>query len=101
MKIIVKQSDKYVSELYEDKVIYQYLIYVYDNENSPLGCEQVLGEDDKDNVIKHFISMMISKGDIERNEKTTYDDLYNEYVDFVLYDDFKQAITENKPTYNG
>lgn len=101
MKIVVKQSDKYVSELFEGKVIYQYLIYVYDEDMMALGCEHVIGEEDKNNVIRHYISLMVHNGDIETDENTTYDGLYDKYVDFVLYDDFKEAVTENKPTYNG
>jgi hypothetical protein len=101
MKVVVKECDRYISELNEDKVFYQYLIYAYTDDMTPLGCEQVIGENERDNVIKYYLSLMIQNGDIKPDEGATYEDVHFKFVDYVEYNDFVDAIKENKPTYNG
>lgn len=99
MKIVVKECDRYTSNLFSDKFVSEYLIYVMLDDNTPLGCEQIIGQDEMHNVVKSFLSRMHMLKDIIVEEGETYIDLYAKYVHFVSYDEFMEAVTNNKPTY--
>ena len=101
MKIVVKESNKYVCDLDDSKVIYEYLIYAMLDDNTPLGCEQVIGETERDNVLRYFFGVMRDSGELTLTPETTFSSLVTELVDTVKYEDFKEAITQDKPTYNG
>ena len=101
MKIVVKECNKYVSDLDEEKVIYEYLIYAMLDDNTPLGCEQVIGTSEKDNVVRFFLGIMRDGNEITLTPETTLEGLVDEIVEVVKYEDFKEAITNNEPTYNG
>ena len=101
MKIVVKESNKYVCDLDDSKVIYEYLIYAMLDDNQPLGCEQVIGETERDNVIKFFFGVMRDNGELIITPDMTFEGLVEDLVENVKYDDFKKAITDNEPTYNG
>ena len=101
MKIVVKENNKYVCDLDDSKVIYEYLIYAMLDDNTPLGCEQVTGEVERDNVIKFFFGVMRGSGELTITPETTFEELVESVVETVKYEDFKNAITNNEPTYNG
>ena len=101
MKIVIKESNKYVCDLDDSKVIYEYLIYAMLDDNTPLGCEQVIGETERDNVIKYFFGIMRDNGEITITPETTFEGLVEEVVETVKYEEFKDAIINNKETYNG
>jgi hypothetical protein len=82
-------------------VIYEYLIYAMLDDNQPLGCEQVIGETERDNVIKFFLGVMRDNGELTITPEMTFNGLVEELVETVKYEDFKEAINNNEPTYNG
>ena len=101
MKIIIKESNKYVCDLDDSKIIYEYLIYAMLDDNQPLGCEQVIGETERDNVIKFFFGVMRDNDELTITPDMTFEGLVEDIVETVKYEDFKNAITNNEPTYNG
>jgi len=56
MKIVVKNSDKLLSTIHDSKIVNEYLVYVLDENDSPLYAEAVYGPTDRDSAINKVFS---------------------------------------------
>jgi len=80
MKIVVKNSDKLLSTIHDSKIVNEYLVYVLDENDSPLYAEAVYGSTDRDSTINKVFSTYF-----KAEEDVKLSDVLEEvkFVDFI------------------
>jgi hypothetical protein len=80
MKIVVKNSDKLLSTIHDSKIVNEYLVYVLDENDSPLYAEVVYGSTDRDSTINKVFSTYF-----KAEEDVKLSDVLEEvkFVDFI------------------
>lgn len=68
MKILVKNSDKLLSTIHDSKIVNEYLVYVLDDNNSPMYAEAVYGSTDRDSTINKVFLTYFKGEDVKLSE---------------------------------
>jgi hypothetical protein len=95
MKIVVKECDKYHSQLNSDKEVSEYLVYLMTDDNKSVECQVVVGEEEKKRVISEY-QIWESIKDRLHGESDRINSISE-----VSFEDFRSTIIRNNPTYNG
>ena len=87
-KIVVKEIDKLLSVLHKDRVVTEYLIYVFENGNTqPLEAYTEFGEDNKkvrvnELILLHFIT----------DDPTTVDQEKEKIIEEISFEEYAKEL---------